>query len=508
MLALLLVLPLLAACMGDDDDDDPTATSDEGAAVTATAPEPTEEVEPTEAEPTEAEPTATEPEATPTEIEPTEVEPTEAEPTAEEPEPTPTEGEPAVPGERPIDQQLSWLLGILNSSVPPAEEIEARMHPSFNAQLPPDQFAGQLAQLAQAGPWTFNGYLGSPVALDGTAVVESQAGLFQIHVGLEVAEPHRFQTLLFLADVPSSVTLTSLPEVDPLVSALAPNVAVQIAEISGGVCAPLHTLNPDEPLAIASGFKHWVLLELAERVAAGEFSWDDELPITDELRSLPSGTLQVEPTGTSIALSTYAAKMMVLSDNTATDHLIDVLGRESVEARMAATGNSAMDRNVPLLLTRELFYLKLAAGADVREAYIAADDTGQRAMLDEMTVDFSQLDPNMLGLPVAVDSIEWFASAADLCEVQAALFERAGSDTTLQSIMAAASGMQVDGATWPFVAFKGGDEAGVAARSWLLQRADGRVFSINIILNNPDTNIDPSTLEGIGEAIAGLLAGV
>ncbi len=523
-LILAVLLPLLAACMGDDDDD-PGASSP-GAESTLTLPliRPTESEDTAEEiseqateeateDPAESETaTATGEEAMPSlsteqsaTIADTTATETEAEPEAET---TATSGEPAVPGDRPIDRQLSWLLGVINSDVPPVEEVEARMHPSFIAEIPPADFATLLGQLIQSGPWTFSGYLGSPVALDGAAIVDSQAGRFQLIVGLEVPEPNRFQTLLFIPDPAPSLTLASFAEIDPLLAELAPQISFQVAEISEGVCQPIHTVNADQPLAIASGFKHWVLLELAERVAAGQLAWDDEVTVTDDLKSLSSGTLQTEPAGSSFALSTYAAKMMVLSDNTATDHLIGFLGREAVEERMTATGNSAMERNTPLLLTRELFYLKLVASAEERDAYVAADDAGQRAILDGLVVDFSQLNASALGLPVDVDSIEWFASATDLCAVQAALLEAAHEDETLRSILAASAGVDLDEARWPFIAFKGGDEAGVAARSWLLEHSNGRVFSINVTLNNPDTNVDPSGLDDLAQAVAGLLEGM
>ncbi len=506
-LVLIVLLPLLAACMGDDDDDEPTAP---GAGTT-----PTEIV----ATPTEEEGATTETEApsveTPTEAEPTAPEATEeatateaeATPTQQTDVPTLTETEPAVPGDLPIDEQMSWLLAILNAEeAPTAEEVEPRMHPSFVAAITPADFAGQMAQLGQSGPWEFSGYFGEPVGLDGTAVITSNAGQLQVLVGLEVPEPHRFQTLLFVPYSEPGQSFESFEEFDSWLSNQAPQVSFQAAEITDGTCQPIYTHNADDPLAVASTFKLWVLLELAERVAAGELSWDDELPIADELKSLPSGTLQTEPAGSSIALSTYAAKMIVLSDNTATDHLMDFLGREIIEERMAETGNAAMDRNMPLLYTQELFYLKLVASAAQREEYIAADDAGQREILNNLTIDFTQADPNALNTPIAVDTIEWFASAATLCQLQTELYVAAQSDETLHAIMAASTGANLDSETWPFVAFKGGNEAGVASGAWLLEHADGRLFSVTVALNNPDAGVDPNQLRTIIVGVAALLA--
>lgn len=509
-LVLIVLLPLLAACMGDDDDE-PTATlPDTGTTATEeAAATPTEETgaateteEPPVETSTETGPTATEEtgQATATDAEATPTQQTEV--------PTPTESEPAVPGDLPIDQQMSWLLGILNADeAPTAGEVEPHMHPSFIQAIAPADFASQMAQLGQSGPWEFSGYFGEPVGLDGTAVITSNAGQLQVLVGLEVPDPHRFQTLLFVPYSEPGQSFASFEEFDSWLGNQAPQVGFQVAEITDGTCQPIHTNNAEEPLAVASTFKLWVLLELAERIASGEISWDDELPIADELKSLPSGTLQTEPPGSSIALSTYAAKMIVLSDNTATDHLMDFLSRQAIEERMAETGNTAMDRNMPLLYTRELFYLKLVADAGQREEYIAADDAGQREILNNLTIDFTQADPNALNTPIAVESIEWFASTATLCQLQAELYAAAQSDETLRSIMAASAGANLDDEIWPYVAFKGGNEAGVAAGAWLLEDSNGRLFSVTVALNNPDAAVDPNQLRTVVTGVATLLEG-
>ena len=52
-------------------------------------------------------------------------------------------------------------------------------------------------------------------------------------------------------------------------------------------------------------------------------------PIRDELDSLPSGTTQDEPPGTGLPVRELALRMIAMSDNTATDHLIDLVGRDA-----------------------------------------------------------------------------------------------------------------------------------------------------------------------------------
>ena len=485
MLSLMIVLlmPLLAACLGDDESD-PTATVVQAAATAV----PTQVSEPTET-----------PEATATISLPT------ASPTVA-PQPT-VPSEPIVAGNRPVDIQLNWLLAAMNGELQSDEEIKAHLHPTFIEQLPVADFAELLSQLVALGPWDFNGYLGEPVALDGYALVNGPGNDFQVIVGLEAEAPNRFMTLLFAPYTAPSLRLDDFDEIDEIVTDSAPQVSFQVAEITDGTCSPIHGVNADQSLAIASVFKLWVLLELAERIADGELSWDDRLAISDNLKSLPSGTLQVEEAGLEIDLKTYAAKMIALSDNTATDHLIELLGRENVEARIAATGHASPERNMPLLLTRELFYLKLAASEDELAAYIAADSAGRRAILDEMVVDLDLVDPNRLAVPTAIDSVEWFASAVNLCGVMAALYQAGENDPIVLEILAASSGADLNPDIWPFVGYKGGNEAGVVSGAWLLERADGRVFTISAIMTDPDAVVDASQISTLTSAVADLLIG-
>src|SRR5215216_869499 len=126
-------------------------------------------------------------------------------------------------------------------------------------------------------------------------------------------------------------------------------------------------------------------------------------------------------------LVTYAEHMVEESDNTATDHLIDRLGREKIERMMATMGHADPSRNTPLLMTREWFAIKLRLSDKEIAGYLASDDATQRQILAD------RVDPEANTLrdgkewvnPYLIDSIEWFASAADLCRATAALHELA-----------------------------------------------------------------------------------
>lgn len=121
----------------------------------------------------------------------------------------------------------------------------------------------------------------------------------------------------------------------------------------------MQNVNPGPRLAIGSAFKLWVLLALDSKLrSASEHAWASSLMIRDELKSLPPGTLQNVPAGTPLSLREFAQKMISISDNTGTDHLIDFVGRTAVESAQTDAAHGEPSINVPWFYTRELFALK------------------------------------------------------------------------------------------------------------------------------------------------------
>ncbi|TGD44549.1 hypothetical protein EEB11_02875 [Pseudotabrizicola sediminis] len=81
-------------------------------------------------------------------------------------------------------------------------------------------------------------------------------------------------------------------------------------------------------------------------MTAGQRDWADVVRLDSHNTSLPSGLMQDWPVGSSVTLHTATLLMIAESDNTATDLLIDLLGRDRIAARL---GLATQD----LLTTRE-----------------------------------------------------------------------------------------------------------------------------------------------------------
>jgi beta-lactamase class A len=94
----------------------------------------------------------------------------------------------------------------------------------------------------------------------------------------------------------------------------------------------------DEVIATASTYKLPLLIHLALLVHGGKLSWDLPLRLTDVLKSRGTGVLRALHSGLELTLRDVCHLMTVLSDNTATDMLVDRFGLEDVNAWLRSLG--------------------------------------------------------------------------------------------------------------------------------------------------------------------------
>ena len=97
-------------------------------------------------------------------------------------------------------------------------------------------------------------------------------------------------------------------------------------------------LNADDRVRTASTIKIAVMVEAFARVAEGKVRWTDELVLTKEKKISGSGILQELSDGLHLTLRDGVNLMMLVSDNTATNLVLDVLTTDAVNARMEALG--------------------------------------------------------------------------------------------------------------------------------------------------------------------------
>lgn len=307
-----------------------------------------------------------------------------------------------------------------------------------------------------------------------------------------------------------ATTPTSWDDIDTMLTAVAPSATMIAAEIIDGSIEPIHTLNADEVQPVGSTFKLWVLGALAMQVEAGALDWDQPVEIEDRYRSVPRGDLRYVRAGTTFTMRYLAERMIQKSDNTATDHLLFLAGRETVEAAMATMGHNDPARNIPLISTREMAMLRIAYPEDQMEAYLAAPVAERRRILAEEVpeipyealLDFTQTEP------LEFDRFEWFATREDLARTMA--WHLATADRPdlrpVREVLTLESFIPFDGETWPYVGYKGGSEMGVLSGTWLLERADGRHFVYSVGYADQDKALDMAAavagMEGVRDRLA------
>jgi len=136
------------------------------------------------------------------------------------------------------------------------------------------------------------------------------------------------------------------PEVKPPPSALAEAVRATLQGFPGQVrlfAKNLDTgatfgLGEDERVRAASTIKLAVMVEAFDRVARGSLRWDEPLTLTAEATVGGAGILFELAPGLKLTFRDAVRLMIVISDNTATNLVIDRLGADAVNERMDALG--------------------------------------------------------------------------------------------------------------------------------------------------------------------------
>lgn len=157
----------------------------------------------------------------------------------------------------------------------------------------------------------------------------------------------------------------------------------------------------------ASTMKVPVLIELARRIDAGEFRWDQSIPVRNEFRSIVDGspyslnagddsdsTLYQMP-GQSVPLARLARLMIVRSSNLATNLLIALLdarrvdatahalGADSIQVRRGVEDQKAYDQGLNNTTTAHDLAVLMQAIATGKAASRAGTDSLRAILMDQ-----------------------------------------------------------------------------------------------------------------------------
>jgi beta-lactamase class A len=175
----------------------------------------------------------------------------------------------------------------------------------------------------------------------------------------------RFALLLTISAAAAFTTLAQ-PKTQP--NPLDSQVRTEVATFKGKVylfaknldTGETYSYNGDERVRTASTIKIAVMIEAWARVAEGKARWTDELVLTQAARFSGSGILPEMSDGLRLSFQDCVRLMMLLSDNTATNMVLDYLGTDSVNERMNSLGFKS---------TRLM--RRVGSGGDTKEGKIA-----------------------------------------------------------------------------------------------------------------------------------------
>ena len=400
----------------------------------------------------------------------------------------PAPGTASVVPSPALSERTAQLIPLLNGG----GDVSALFAPSFLAQVPESQIRAISIQLRDA--------MGKAVAVAEIDAVQPNAariritferGIVSMNLAIEQEAPNRIIGLLVTG---TTATEASLDAVVTALKAEPGLTGFALARLDNGPPITTLSLNADRSAAIGSAFKLAILAELIRATNHDERHWDDIVALDGS--PLPGGFYMQKPAGTQVTLREVTEKMISVSDNSATDVLLALVGRARVEAMLPVIGWRDAARNRPMLSTLDMYKLKGLQGGALGRRWPTLDEAGRRALLagDITPAPLSGLDPMLFrdNRPRLLD-VEWFASPADLVRTMDWIRRNTEKSPGVEArrILAMNPGVgPVAAANWAYVGYKGGSEPGVISMSFLLQAKSGAWYALSASWNDPAAVVD------------------
>lgn len=295
-------------------------------------------------------------------------------------------------------------------------------------------------------------------------------------------------------------------------AAITPGTSLLVARIQDNQCVPLKELNASTLRSTGSIFKTWVLGALGQAINEGAISPTARLPLV-AAEVVPAGSpLNTEPLGTVFPLADMATSMMGISDNTATDHVHELVGRARVEAIVRQFNHSAPERLTPFLSTNEMFNLFSGVTPSQAIAYRDGSEDFQRNFLNTVLAPLGTWKPSGNNFQNTFFSAAWMASPLDVCAAMAGMRRFNDRSPGFRIVDQAFSSEALSvflRNRWERVWYKGGSLVSstgpkVLTHSWLLESDSKGAYVVVSMHNDLSYTLDLST-KGIEWTLARVL---
>ena len=188
-------------------------------------------------------------------------------------------------------------------------------------------------------------------------------------------------------------------------------------------------INPDRLFPTASVYKIPVMVEVYRQADEGRFKMSDRVTMPDAQKVVGSGVLQRLQPGLAPTIRDLVMLMIIISDNTATHMLQELVGSANVTATMRRLGL----QNIHIALDLpQLFAHAYGIPADPRPDYAAMKEAGDRTGMDYGSLSFERSGRNTT------------TSAADMAALCALILQnKAGTPESCADMMTVLKAQQL-----------------------------------------------------------------
>ncbi len=426
----------------------------------------------------------------------------------------------------PVAGQLEWIIQQLAEDDTSIAEINARFDPElWLSQISAEQTRDFIAAIRNDFP---DGFISDLIALSpirATAVVDSPSappgtvGFLTLRTrfsGNQTIIQFGFQPfsgeVQFIED--QNLTLTQAAD---KFQTLGADSSLYIGRIgSDNQCSSVIERDPNSLRATASVFKLWVLGAVANGFNIGNLMQDDLVElVASELAS--GGDINLEPLGTQFTVTELATLMMANSDNTATDLLHELVGRDAVGDIVNAYGVAQPAVLTPFLNISEQFHLFFSFSLNDALSYLNGSESFQQQFLSNQIEPLGPYVPGTGGFnnESLLTAGSWRATALDICRTFASLRNLANGSDAL-SVVNLALGSQAAQPNvrnaWDRVWYKGGSLASgstglhVLTNVWMLENSGEDAFVVIALANDPAGGIETFAVQSVTSRLLELVA--
>lgn len=258
-------------------------------------------------------------------------------------------------------------------------------------------------------------------------------------------------------------------------------------------------------MALGSEFKLFVLNYLYSKILNNDLKWSDDITIQEKFKSLPGGKLQNEVDGKKISIKDVASLMISISDNTATDHLMGLLGSDNI-LKSIKNLNSFYGSNDPFMSTMDLFRLRTLNTNDMN-SYLKLSAQDKKKYLENLASNLDRKKTASLlekwEFPKDINKVEWFASTQDVCKVMKKMNTQSTTDDSIRKILSINVPFLEadDNPYYDYIGYKGGSEPGVLTMSFLLKTKSQKWGCLSVAYNNTKNVLNEEEVADITHAI-------